>query len=357
MPVQNAHGLAARVLLLALIGWTFVPGATAGSRAAATPPIETTFIAGTRYLRLGDWARANGLEVRWIQPGESVSLTNRNYRLVFEKDSREAEINGIRVGLSYAFVLRDGAGYLSEVDAATTVRPILSPPVNRDGQKINTVVIDAGHGGRDPGFQDGANTEKKYTLLLAKELGNQLTKAGYKVVLTRGADQSLELSERAEIANRRQADLFISLHWNSSATARSEVKGVQIYCLTPAGASSSNAGGQIRDAGTKPGNRNNEKNMFLAYQLQKSLTRKLGVEDRGIRRARFAVLCGAEMPAVLIEGGFMSHPSESKKIYDADYRKQMAGAIVDGVQAYAKQVTISSPRGSGASIPGRTPRP
>lgn len=339
------------------MGWTFALDATAGGGTPAAISIEKTFISGTRYLRLGDWARANGLEVRWVRPGESVSLTNRNCRLVFEKDSREAEINGLRVGLSYAFVLRNGSGYISEVDAATAVRPILSPPVNRAGQKVNTIVIDAGHGGRDPGFQDGSNTEKKYTLLLAKELGNQLVQAGYKVFLTRDSDQSLELSERAEIANRRLADLFISLHWNSSATARSEVKGVQIYCLTPAGASSSNAGGEIRDAGTKTGNRNNEKNMFLAFQLQKSLVRKLGAEDRGIRRARFAVLCAAEMPAVLIEGGFMSHPNESKRIYDADYRRQMAGAIVDGVQAYTRQVTISSPRGSGASTQNRIPRP
>jgi len=131
--------------------------------------------------------------------------------------------------------------------------------------------------------------------------------------------------------------------WNSVQTGKSQVKGIETYCLTPAGASSSNSGGEIGDARTKPGNRNNDKNMFLAYELHKSLLQNLGTEDRGVRRARFLVLCDAEMPAVLIEGGFMSHPTESKKIYDPVYRRQMAHAIVQGVIAYQRQVDPPKP--------------
>jgi N-acetylmuramoyl-L-alanine amidase len=119
---------------------------------------------------------------------------------------------------------------------------------------------------------------------------------------------------------------------------RSDVKGVETYCLTPAGAPSTNAGHDLTGAGLKTGNRNNDKNMFLAYEVQKSLVKGLGLEDRGLRRARFAVLSGAEMPAVLIEGGFMSHPTESRRIYDPVFRQKMAKTIVDGIAAYAKQV-------------------
>jgi N-acetylmuramoyl-L-alanine amidase len=78
--------------------------------------------------------------------------------------------------------------------------------------------------------------------------------------------------------------------------------------------------------------------MLLAYQLQKRIARNLGMEDRGVRRARFAVLRPAVMPAVLIEGGFMSHPTEARKIYDAAHRRQMAQAIVDGIIAYRNLV-------------------
>ena len=78
--------------------------------------------------------------------------------------------------------------------------------------------------------------------------------------------------------------------------------------------------------------------MLLAYQLEKSLVRNLGCEDRGVKRARFEVLRAAEMPAVLIEGGFMSHSAEAKKIYDAGYRRQMAQAIVEGILAYRRLV-------------------
>jgi len=182
-------------------------------------------------------------------------------------------------------------------------------------------------------------------LLLAQELRDQLNKAGFNASLTRTTDAFVDLPLRPDTARRRGADLFISVHWNSSPVQKNDVKGAQVFCLTPAGASSSNAGGEIRDAGSKPGNRNNDKNMLLAWSLQKSLVDKLGVQDRGVRRARYAVLTTAEMPAVLIEGGFMSNPEESKRIYDANYRKQMAAAIVEGVQSYRRAVEVPAPPG------------
>jgi len=78
--------------------------------------------------------------------------------------------------------------------------------------------------------------------------------------------------------------------------------------------------------------------MQLAYQMQKSYEKTMSVEDRGVKRARFQVLREAAMPAILIEGGFMSHPTEGKKIYESAYRKQMAHAIVEGILAYKKAV-------------------
>ncbi len=323
--------------LVLLSAWGTRPASAADS-AGRPRPVE---FSGKRYIRLGDWAAANNFGVHWLQRDESLELTNRSARLVFMKDSRDAEVNGIHVWLSNPIVLQNGAGYISELDLDTAIRPVISPPKNWKGSQVRKIVIDPGHGGKDPGNEDGSHQEKKYTLLLAQELCDQLNHAGFSASLTRTTDTLIDLPVRPDIARRRIADLFISLHWNSVQTGKSQVKGIETYCLTPAGASSSNAGGEIGDGGTKPGNRNNDKNMFLAYELHKSLLQNLGAEDRGVRRARFLVLCYAEMPAVLIEGGFMSHPAESKKIYDPAYRRQMARAIVQGVIAYKRQVDPS----------------
>ena len=156
----------------------------------------------------------------------------------------------------------NGAPCISTLDLQTAIAPVLSPPKNWSGGKIKKIVIDPGHGGTDPGFLDGSRQEKKYTLLLAQELCSQLKQAGYEASLTRNTDMNVDRAMRPELAKRRGADLFISLHWNSAGSARNEVKGVETYCLTPAGASSTNAGGDVINAGTKLGNRYNEKNLF-----------------------------------------------------------------------------------------------
>jgi N-acetylmuramoyl-L-alanine amidase len=303
--------------------------------------IPSASLLGRNYLRLADWARANNFEVLWLKQDEIVQVANHSARLVFEIDSRSAEINGASVKLCYPVLMRNGLPCLTQLDADATLRPLLHPARNRAGSTIRNIVLDPGHGGRDPGNQDGAHQEKRYTLLLAQELADQLKRAGFRVSLTRTTDTLIDLPNRPDIARRRGADLFISLHWNSVATGRSSVKGAQTYCLTPAGAPSSNADAGAGGGGSNPGNRLNDKNILLAYEIQTALRKDLGTDDQGVRRARFWVLRDATMPAVLIEGGYMSHPSESKHIYDPAYRKQMARAILEGIQAYKTQVEQS----------------
>jgi N-acetylmuramoyl-L-alanine amidase len=331
---------AAMVLLFLLV---FGAGEQAIWAQGAPDRMETREFSGKRYLTLGNWARANNFEIRWLKRDEALQLSNHSARMVFTKDSREAVLNDVNVRLCYPIVIANGMGYISEVDVQTAIQPLLSPPKNWSGSKVKNIVIDPGHGGKDPGFQDGSHQEKKYTLLLAQELCDQLKRTGFTASLTRTTDDTLDKALRPDIARSRAADLFVSLHWNSAGSPRSDVKGLEIYCLTPAGAPSTNAGGDTSGAETRAGNRNNAKNMYLAYVLQRSLVKNLGVEDRGVHRARFAVLCPAEMPAVLIEGGFMSHPTESKRIYDRAYRRQMARAIVEGILAYKRQVEQGKP--------------
>jgi N-acetylmuramoyl-L-alanine amidase len=290
------------------------------------------------YVRLTDWAKANGLEVRWLKQDETLQLSNRSSKLVLAVDSRETQINGVAVWLLFPLVAHNGAFCLTQLDVNTTLRPLLSPPRDRPSARIKTICLDPGHGGKDPGNRVGSNEEKQYTLLLAQELRTQLGRAGFKVTLTRSTDTFIELPTRTELAKRRSADLFVSLHFNAAETGRNTVQGSEVYCLTPVSASSTNARGEGAGAGSFPGNRQNDKNLFLAFQVQRALTRNLSVEDRGLRRARFAVLRDAVMPAVLIEAGFMSHPVEGRKIFTAAYRQKMARAIVEGVLAYKRAV-------------------
>jgi N-acetylmuramoyl-L-alanine amidase len=289
-------------------------------------------------VRLTDWAKGNGLEVRWLKQDESLQVNNHSSKLLLAVDHRETQINGIEVWLLFPVVLRNGSAYLAQLDLQTTLLPILSPPKNRRGAKIKTVCLDPGHGGRDTGNRAGSNQEKNYTLLLAQEVRKQLVRAGLRVILTRSTDTFVELPTRPEIAKRRSADLFLSLHFNAAEASRDSAQGAEVYCLTPAGASSTNARGEGGGARAFAGNRCNEKNLFLAYQVQKALTRSLGAEDRGVRRARFAVLRDPVMPATLIEAGFMSHPTEGRRILTGAYRQKIARAIVEGVLAYKRQV-------------------
>jgi N-acetylmuramoyl-L-alanine amidase len=294
---------------------------------------------GRDYVRLNDWARANRFVTRWLSPNKTLQLSNRVARLVFTADARQdrtkAWINDVEVSLTAPILYQNGSAFIAQRDLNRTIGPILNPPKNAAGDKIKTICIDPGHGGKDPGFRVGGNSEKKYTLLLAQEVRGLLQQAGFEVVLTRSSDIYVDREDRPELAKRRRADLFLSLHFN--AFNNSLVKGIETYCLTPAGAYSSNSGGE-GDTRSVGGNRKDENNMLLAYQLHRSLIRTLKAEDRGIKRARFEVLRLSTVPAVLIEGGFMSNPGEGRKIFDPAYRKQMARAIVDGIQAYKKAV-------------------
>ena len=326
-----------RILTWAAIMFTGALDTCAVSSSAS----GSVYISGREHVRLSAWAKTQGLEVSWLARDKVLQLSGRSNRIVLTLNSREARINGISVWMLFPVVQRSGYVYLSRSDTLTTFGPLLAPG---NSGRIRTICLDAGHGGRDPGNRSGTSYEKDYTLLLVNELRNLLTKAGFKVVLTRSTDVYIDLENRPAIAQKRGADLFVSLHFNAAESSRSLVKGAEVYTMTPAGAPSTNAQGEGAGAGSFSGNRNNDRNLLLAYHVQKSLVSSLYAEDRGVRRARFAVLREATMPAILVEAGFMSHPSEGRKIISADYRKQMAKAIVDGIRAYQKVVEPAARR-------------
>jgi N-acetylmuramoyl-L-alanine amidase len=114
---------------------------------------------------------------------------------------------------------------------------------------------------------------------------------------------------------------------------------VEVFCMAPTGMNSSDDGGGKSYHPTETGNAQDDRNVLLAYQVQKSITHSLPLEDLGLKRSHFEVLRLARMPAILIEGGFLSNPADARNIYDSAFRKRMARAIVDGIVAYKQAVT------------------
>ena len=222
-------------------------------------------------------------------------------------------------------------------------------PNNLLGASVNTVVVDAGHGGHDPGTQHFGFQEKNLTLDISKRLKTALQGYGLTGVMTRETDQFIGLPERPGVANRLGADLFVSVHIN--ANRNSNVSGAEVYYPRESLVS--------RDTQWPPGiaasdigypsstikqilwdlvlTRSRSQSRRLASSICRSLHATLDVACRGPKSARFVVLKESWMPAVLVEVGYVSNREESQKLASEDYRQAAASAIADGVAAYIRE--------------------
>ena len=323
------------IILLALAAFNS-PLAAAPKSVSA---VEHINVMGRDYVQIQDWAEAHNLSFRWLSKLKTLAISSAVNRLELTLNSAQIEFNGVKIWLAHPVLMHNGRLYFTQFDLQNTIEPLLEPPVNSASKKLKLVVLDPGHGGKDTGNRVAFQSEKTHTLLLAQEIRDLLKRSGIKVAFTRTGDSFVELPERPDKAEHLGADLFISLHYNATEEDRNNVQGTEVYCLTPAGASSTNAKGVGAESPWTIGNRNNARNLNLAYQVQHALLHNLGINDRGVRRARFAVLRDATMPAILVEAGFMTHPVEGKMIFTAAYRHSLARAIVNGILAYERALT------------------
>jgi N-acetylmuramoyl-L-alanine amidase len=265
----------------------------------------------------------------------------------FEVHKREIHLNGLRVHLGFPIVESGGRLYLSGSDYRHQLQPLLTPQLSGDPPMLRHIVLDAGHGGKDPGTQnsDLGLREKSLTLDLARRVKQRLEAQGFRVSLTRDKDIFIQLEERARQANRLGADLFVSLHFN--ATSKSSVQGIETYTLTPPfQPSTSRAKLHSSDRQTYPGNVDGPWSSLLAYYMQRSLVDTLKATDRGFKRARFTVLQDLNMPGLLVEGGFVTNPNEGSNIGSSGYRDRIAQGIVEGILVYQKTLGRLSGEGS-----------
>lgn len=220
--------------------------------------------------------------------------------------------------------------------------------------KKKTVVIDAGHGGKDPGALSGGVHEKDIVLKVAQILGDMLEKKGYKIHLTRGNDIFIELQERTSYANKKNADIFVSIHANAIDIRHSDpakFHGIETYFLSPARsekakkAAEKENGVGLMDAFSKEtflNFLNREKIVAsnkLAIDVQRGMlgyarSKYKDTTDGGVKEAPFWVLVGAQMPAVLVELGYLTHEGDLEKLREDYYKALLAKGIMEGIENY-----------------------
>jgi N-acetylmuramoyl-L-alanine amidase len=288
------------------------------------------------WLSFERWCREQDLPTPYRLEGPTTRFASDTSagRLVLSAENVAASWQGIEVWLGFAPRFIDGKLFVHGVDAAKTLLPLVESQVSLPRAR-RVIVLDPGHGGENAGTKSvlGEFYEKTYTLDWAKRLAPLLEAQGWSVVLTRSNDVSLTLAERVAIADRERADLFISLHFNSAAPSETQA-GLETYCLTPKGLPSN----LVRDfeddlTAVFPNNTFDADNLRLAVRLHRELLAINGMTDRGVRHARFmGVLRGQNRPATLIEGGYLSHPAEARRIADPLYRQQLADAVARALQ-------------------------
>ncbi len=255
------------------------------------------------------------------------------HRVELVPGSRRALWEGTPLYLGFEPRLLEHRVEVLRRDIDKNFAPLLDPqPVI---PALRRIVIDPGHGGTNSGTRSitGNQFEKQLTLDWALRLAVLLRARGWEVALTRTNDASLDLPGRVEVADRAEAALFVSLHFNG-AFPNAEVHGLETYCLTPKGLPSTVTRDFADDASQEwPNNAFDAQNLRLAMRIHRSLIHKTGAMDRGVRRARFmGVLRGQRRPAVLIEGGFLSNPAEAAQINTPAYRQRLAEAVVAALE-------------------------
>ena len=225
----------------------------------------------------------------------------------------------------------------------------------KERQRLDTVVLDAGHGGKDPGSQGKYGTKEKDVVLdITKRIGRLLEKhTRIKVVYTRDEDVWMPLRKRTKMANDADGKIFVSIHANSNNNRKVQGFETFLYSLAKSDdaievASRENSVIQFEEKVSQYKDLSSEKmilatmaqSMFLkesedlAAIIQMELDKKLTTPNRGVKQAGFYVLYGASMPNVLVEVGFISNPAEEKKMKQGEYRQMIAEAVYEGIKYF-----------------------
>lgn len=316
------------VLLLPVLG-------VSAPASAASLPSKRLF--GTDYIDARVVGSHFGLTASWVVPRTKLRLQSRWTTIDFTLHKTEFSLNKLALHLSEPVAPGDNTVFIAKHDVEKLLTPILRPGANKAVPNLKTILIDAGHGGSDPGNQNRSLKlqEKAMTLDVAKRLERLLKARGYRVAHTRTRDRFISLDERAALIRKHKADLFISIHFNGFSNP--SVAGTETYVMTPRfSRSTPQAERDARMASTNyPANRHDHWNALLGYHMHRRLVDTLDLPDRGLKRFRYSVLRDATCPAVLVEAAFLSNAREGRLVATPAFRQKIADAIAAGVDGYA----------------------
>ena len=271
--------------------------------------------------------------------GANIILENAKVEMKLNAGGSECLMNNVKFVFSNPVSMIGDKAYVSRVDLAKLIDPVLRPNFIQNAGDFRTVVLDPGHGGKDPGATNSLGNEADYNLKVAGRVKTLLEAKGFKVVMTRTSNVYLSLQERVDLANAvAENAVYVSIHFNSGSRA---ARGIETFTLSPPGVSHYGSDWKASDNQTRAGNEHDSANIALATSVHGSILIKLGKNtfDRGIKRARFSVLSGVRHPAILLEGGFMTHPYEARLIENEVYQNAIANGIFDAIGRYRYAVS------------------
>ena len=289
-------------------------------------------IEGIRYLPLSAVAKLNDMNLMWDAKKQKADLTKQNLHLRLRVGSAVVVANGETHLLDHPVLLHHGrvvvpvsfTKVLERFFTGKEISPFFPP------YRIQTVIVDAGHGGHDMGAvgQMGLK-EKQVNLDIARRLKEELEGQGLQVIMTRKEDDFISLYHRTYIANRAEGNFFVSIHCNASRNR--DVDGFEVYHVPPALEESGDA---MASAEASPEAPFYGASAELARSITSAMEHRLSLPNRGIRSARFFVLKEVKMPAVLVEVGYISNASEEALLEEKSHRQDIAEAVAEGILAY-----------------------
>lgn len=283
-----------------------------------------TLPSGSPIARMRIWQPDNNTVVLLIEPsntarvGQLTQTSDRMLSLSFNRINSSSFIPNTSIPLVQAppdpFNQTPDAG--SPSNNWQPLPPVNNRPNPNNNRRVSNgralVVIDPGHGGKDVGAVGISGIqEKNIVLSISQEVARILEQQGIQVRMTRDSDYFISLEGRTVMANRLNADLFVSIHANSAGAGKPQVSGYETYYFTP-----------------------NSK--ALADTIHRNIIRRVDVRDRGVRQARFYVLRTSQMPSVLLETGFVTGIEDAAKLTNPTFQRQMAEAIAAGIIEYIK---------------------
>ncbi|HEX5790221.1 MAG TPA: N-acetylmuramoyl-L-alanine amidase [Luteolibacter sp.] len=310
-----------------------------GLCAAEDPVWEVVHVDGRDHVTARSMLRFYGF-TNLRREGRKVVLENQKVLMEMTVGDQVCIMNGVKFVFSNPVVDGEGQVLVSLMDLAKLIDPVLRPNFIRNAGDFRTVIIDPGHGGKDPGATNALGKEALYNLQVAQRLKAKLEAGGYGVIMTRNDDRFLSLQQRVDLANAVQQNaIFISIHFNSGGP---DARGIETFTLSPPGVAHYGRGPIPADQKLRVGNLHDSANIALATSVHGSVLRRLGRQsfDRGIKRARFNVLSGVKHPAILLEGGFMTHPLESRLLASEVYQDALVTGIVEAIAKYRFAVSV-----------------